>query len=196
MQTLLIEDSPARLIQNMTEDEFFEFCQRNKHFRIERSANGEVTIMPPAGFESGNRNAGLIGQLWMWTEGITSGRAVDSNTGFTLPNGSVRSPDAAWISNERLAALSAHDLERFPHVCPEFVIELLSPSDSLPDAKDKMAEWIDNGAVLGWLIDPKRRQVHIYEAGKEPVVLDAPQELRATGPVEGFTLKLTRLLKR
>ena len=148
---------------DMSRDQFFQFCQLNRDLRIERNAEGSIAVMAPAGGETGARN-GLLGTaLHRWAEQDGEGVAFGSSTGFELPNGAVRAPDAAWVLRNRLARLSPEDKERFLPLCPDFVIELLSPSDSRA-ARRKMEEYRANGARLGWLIDPARRQVAIYRA--------------------------------
>jgi len=178
----------------MSDDEFFEFCQRNDDLRIERTAEGEIIVMPPAGSQTSHRNLGIAAQLWDWAEEDGRGQAYDSSAGFTLPNGAVRSPDASWISNERIESISEREIEKFAHVCPEFVIELVSPSDSLPELQRKMQEWIENGAQLAWLIDPFQRLILEYTSGAVRTS-DAPDEMVGTGQVEGFRLNLRKIWK-
>ncbi len=149
---------------DMSREQFFQFCQLNRDVRIERNAEGSIAVMTPAGGETGARNGLLFGALYRWAEEDGTGVAFDSSTGFELPNGAVRAPDAAWVLRSRLAGLSPEDKERFLPLCPDFVIELLSPSDSRAAARRKMEEYRANGARLGWLIDPARRQVAIYRA--------------------------------
>ena len=148
----------------MSRERFFEFCQLNRDVRIERNAEGSIAVMAPTGGETGARNGLVFAALHRWAEQDGSGVAFDSSTGFELPNGAVRSPDAAWVLRSRLAKLSAEDKERFLPLCPDFVIELLSPSDSRTALQRKMEEYRANGARLGWLIDPARRQVTIHRA--------------------------------
>src|SRR4028119_1419267 len=149
-----------RPVIDLTDDQFFEFCQINRDLRIERTATGELLIMPPTGTETGGRNFNLIGQLWAWVNQDGTGIGFDSSTGFKLPNGAERSPDAAWVKLERWNALTAEQQKKFAPICPEFVVELRSPSDNLEPLKTKMQEYIDNGALLGWLLDRKNRQVY------------------------------------
>src|SRR5690348_4751962 len=139
---------PDRL--RMSEDDFFEFCGANRDLRIERTAKGDILIMPPAGIETGDSNAEIITQVRIWAKRDGTGRAVDSNTGFTLPNGAVRSPEAAWILKTRLKTLPKSERKRFGHICPDFVIELKSLSDTVSSLQAKMEEYIQNGARLGW----------------------------------------------
>src|SRR5262249_4391081 len=150
---------PAR---PMTGDELFEFCSANAELQIERSADGEIIIMPPTGAETGRRNAEITAQLVTWAKRDGRGVAFDSSTGFLLPNGAERSPDAAWVARRRWDALTAEERERFAPLCPDFVLELRSPNDALEDMKTKMVEYMACGARLGWLIDPEERRVHVY----------------------------------
>lgn len=173
-----------------TENQFFEFCALNRDVRIERNARGEVTIMPPAGWASANRNARITSQLVTWAERDGSGAAADSSAGYMLPNTAVREPDASWISNARLATVPAEQKERFLPLCPDFVVELRSPSDRLPILQAKMAEYMANGARLGWLIDPANRQVFVYRQGHEAERLDAPDRLSGDPPMAGFELRM------
>ena len=147
---------------DMSREQFFQFCQLNRDVRIERNAEGSIAVMTPAGGETGARGLLLSAALYRWAEEDGTGVAFDSSTGFELPNGAMRAPDAAWVLRDRLARLSPEDKERFLPLCPDFVIELLSPSDSRAAARRKMEEYRANGARLGWLIDPARRQVAIY----------------------------------
>ena len=147
---------------DMSREQFFQLCQLNRDVRIERNAEGSIAVMTPAGGETGARSGLLFAALYRWAEEDGTGVAFDSSTGFELPNGAVRAPDAAWVLRRRLARLSPEDKERFLPLCPDFVIELLSPSDSRATARRKMEEYRANGARLGWLVDPARRQVAIY----------------------------------
>src|SRR5271156_7109864 len=140
----------------MTDEELMRFCAANDLLRVERDANGEILVMTPAGNNTGRKNAYLIQVLGTWSDADGRGYAFDSNTGFTLPDGSMRSPDAAWVEAYRWDALSEADKNRFSPICPDFIIELRSPSDNLPDLEAKMDLWIANGAQMAWLIDPDR----------------------------------------
>jgi Uma2 family endonuclease len=175
---------------DMTDDQFFQLCQNNRELRFERNANGELIIMSPAGGETGNRNGRLNQQLFNWTDADGTGIAFDSSTGFKLPNGADRSPDASWIKLERWDALTDEEKRKFPPICPDFVIELLSPSDSLKTTQEKMQEYIDNGVRLGILINRKSRQVEIYRPGKEVEVLDSPTTVSGEEVLKGFVLNL------
>ena len=175
---------------DMTDDQFFQLCQNNRELRFERNANGELIIMSPAGGETGNRNGRLNQQLFNWTDADGTGIAFDSSTGFKLPNGADRSPDASWIKLERWDALTDEEKQNFPPICPDFVIELLSPSDSLKTTQEKMKEYIDNGVRLGILINRKSRQVEIYRPGKEVEVLESPATVSGEDVLNGFVLNL------
>jgi Uma2 family endonuclease len=177
-------------IIKLTDEQFFQLCQDNETLRFERNATGELIIMPPAGGETGNRNAGLTAQLWMWNELNKLGKVFDSSTGFKLPNGADRSPDAAWVKLERWDALTQDQKIKFPPLCPDFVVELLSPSDSLKVTQEKMQEYINNGTRLGWLINRKTRQVEIYRIGQDIEVLENPVTLLGEDVLPGFVLNL------
>jgi Uma2 family endonuclease len=174
----------------MTDEQFFQLCQNNRELRFERNANGELIIMPPTGGETGNRNGRLNQQLFNWTDADGTGIAFDSSTCFKLPNGADRSPDASWIKLERWDALTDEEKQKFPPICPDFIIELLSPSDSLKTTQEKMKEYIDNGVRLGILINRKSRQVEIYRPGKEVEVLNSPATVSGEDVLKGFVLNL------
>jgi Uma2 family endonuclease len=170
--------------------EFFEFCERNPELRIERQASGEIVIMPPAGFETGFRNNEVSRQLGNWAVVDGRGVALDPNTEYVLPNGAALSPDASWVLKSRLAKFSKEQLNRFPRLCPDFVVELTSPTDRLSRVKAKMREWIENGAQLGWLIDADRRTIYVYCPEREPEELVDLDKIAGERPVEGFVLEL------
>ena len=180
---------------HMDDERFSKFCALNDDLRIERTAKGEIILMPPAHSDTGNRNADITTDLGMWTRADDTGRFYDSSTGFKLPNGALRAPDAAWISNSRLEALTQEERSGFYSICPDFVIELRSSSDSLSMLQDKMQEYMDNGARLGWLIDPMSspERVHIYRPQAEPRILDEPNEISGEPELPGFTLNLRRI---
>lgn len=178
---------------NMTDDQLFDFCQLNKDFRIERKANREIVIMSPTGSETEERNFDLIGQLWLWTKQDGTGVGFGSSGDFTLPNGAVRSPDAAWIKKTRWEAIPAELRRKFAPICPEFVVELRSESDSLKDLQEKMLEYINNGALLGWLIDRKERRVYIYRPETAVEELDNPSTLSGEDILSGFVLNLSSI---
>ena len=176
-----------------TEDQFYEFCRINRELRIERNAEGGVAIMGPAGWETAEKNAEITFQLKGWATGNGTGRAADSSAGYLLPNGAIRSPDASWVSNERLASVAPEQRSKFLPLCPDFVIELRSPTDGLGMLQEKMAEYLANGAKLGWLIDPVNRQVFVYRPGTEVETLDAPDRVSGHPVLEGFQLDLGKV---
>ena len=180
---------------DMSREQFFQFCQLNRDVRIERNAEGSIAVMTPAGGETGARGLLLSAALYRWAEEDGTGVAFDSSTGFELPNGAVRAPDAAWVLRNRLARLSPEDKQRFLPLCPDFVIELLSPSDSRAAAQRKMEEYRANGARLGWLIDPARRQVAIYRADGSLEQRTEPDLVTGETVLPGFSLDLAGVWK-
>jgi Uma2 family endonuclease len=178
---------------NLTDDQLFELCQLNRDWRIEYTAQGELIVMPPTGGETSNRNAELTYQVQAWTRRDQAGVAFDSSGGFKLPNGATRSPDAAWVRRSRLAGLTREQKQKFLPLCPDFVIELRSPTDNLQAVLDKMQEYLDNGAQLGWLLDPLTRRVHVYLPQRPPEILDAPNTLSADPLLPGFVLDLRKI---
>jgi Uma2 family endonuclease len=175
---------------DMSDEQFFEFCRLNRDWRIERTAEGDLIIMAPAGGETGTRNAFLTTFLTNWALQDGTGVPFDSSTGFNLPNGATRSPDVAWVKRSRLAPLTPEQKRQFLPLCPDFVIELRSPSDRLKTIQDKMQEYIDNGAQLGWLIDPLDRRVYIYRPDAEVECLDNPATVTGNPELPGFVLDL------
>jgi Uma2 family endonuclease len=178
---------------NLTDDQLFELCQLNRDWRIEYTAQGELIVMPPTGGEASNRNAELTYQVQAWTRRDQAGVAFDSSGGFKLPNGATRSPDAAWVRRSRLAGLTREQKQKFLPLCPDFVIELRSPTDNLQAVLDKMQEYLDNGAQLGWLLDPVTRRVHVYVPQRPPEILDAPNTLSPDPLLPGFVLDLRKI---
>jgi len=178
----------------MTDEEFFDFCQANAELNIERNAQREIIIMSPTGSLSGNFNSIINAQLHIWNEMVRAGIVFDSSTGFTLPDGSVLSPDASWLSTAKWQALSDTDKRRFAPVCPEFVVELKSDSDQLADLQQKMESWLKNGALLGWLIVKEEEKVYIHRAGKSMLAHQGfDLDLSADPVLPGFGLKLSKL---
>ncbi|HEY9637378.1 MAG TPA: Uma2 family endonuclease [Coleofasciculaceae cyanobacterium] len=177
----------------LTDEQFYQLCQDNETLRFERNSKGELIIMPPTGGETSNRNAGLTAQIWVWNEQTQLGKVFDSSGGFKLPNGADRSPDASWVKLERWNALTPEQKTKFAPLCPDFVVELLSPSDSLKDTQEKMKEYRDNGARLGWLINRKSRQVEIYRQGQDVEVLENPVTLSGEDVLPGFALYLASI---
>jgi Uma2 family endonuclease len=181
------------VLPQLSSEQLFELCQINPELRIERTAQGEIIIMPPTGGETGNRNAVITTQLTIWSWEDDTGVSFDSSTGFDLPDGATRSPDAAWVRKSRLKDLSAEQKEKFLSLCPDFVVEIRSPSDSLRILKDKMEEYIANGAELGWLIDTKQQKVLIYRPDQPVEELDKPLQLSGDPLLPNFYLNLERV---
>lgn len=195
MTQIAISSSPVPLTLQMgslqlSDDELFELCARNPELRIERTSEGDLIVMTPAGGASGHRNAEIVGALRNWALSDGSGVVFDSSTGFLLPNGAMRAPDAAWVLRSRLASLSPEAKERFLPLCPDFAVELRSPSDRLDDLRAKMEEYRDNGVRLGWLLDPQERRVHVYRPATEPEVLAKATEVSGDPELPGFRLDL------
>jgi len=174
----------------LSDEEFFDFCMKNPDLHIERYANGEIVIMPPAGMETGYRNSDVSSQLRVWAKADGRGVSFDSSAEFILPNGAAFAPDASWILKSRLASLTKEEKTRFGQLCPDFIIELKSPSDRLSSLKAKMEQWIANGVRLGWLIIPERRMVYVYRQGSPAEELSGPDFLAGEEPVAGFRLEL------
>ncbi len=181
-------------IVQLTDDAFYALCRANPDIKFERTAKGELIVMPPTGGESGSRNRKLTQRLGNWTDEAQTGEAFDSSTMFQLPNGAYRSPDAAWIVLARWEALSTKEREIFPPICPDFVVELRSPSDSLKTLQNKMQEYKDNGARLGWLLNPQGQQVEIYRQGQDKEVVSSPTSLSGEEVLPGFVLDLRGIL--
>ncbi|AFY45952.1 hypothetical protein Nos7524_0025 [Nostoc sp. PCC 7524] len=178
----------------MTDEQFFDFCQVNRDLHIEMNQFGEISIMPPTGSETGNRELNIALQLGVWTEKDGTGIAFSSSTGFTLSTGAKRSPDASWMKLERWNALSLEQQQVFAPICPDFVIELRSPSDNLQPLKDKMAEYMQEpGVQLGFLIDRKHRRVYIYHPHQPEECLENPETVSGETVLPGFILKMSKI---
>lgn len=177
-----------------TAADFELFAAENPDLRLEMTKEGEMIIMMAAGPVSSNRNLKLTARLFIWTESNNSGIAFDSSAGFTLPNGAERSPDASWIRLDRWESLTTEEKETFSPICPDFVAELRSKTDRLKTLQAKMEEYIECGAQLGWLIDPKEKKVHVYRPGVPVEVLDDPKEISGEPVLKGFTLKLEGII--
>jgi len=177
-------------VVNLTDDQFFEFCQINRDLRIERTATGELLIMPPTGSETGGSNFELAVQFGNWVKLDGTGKGFDSSTGFTLPNGATISPDISWVKLERWNALSKQQRTKFAPISPDFVVELRSSSDSVSALQNKMQQYIDNGVKLGWLLDRKNRRVYVYRPGVPVERLDNPETVSGDPELPGFVLKL------
>jgi Uma2 family endonuclease len=185
-----IQLSPAVAL---TPDQFFELCQQNREMRFERTAQGELIVMPPSAGETGAQNFSILGQLYIWVEQKKKGKGFDSSAGFTLPNGATRSPDVSWVSDERLTNVTPEQMKKFPPVCPDFLVEVMSPTDSLQATKDKMVEYMANGARLGWLIHPDKKQVYVYRPQQPVQSLDNPKTVSGDPELPGFVLDLQRV---
>lgn len=184
-----------RPLYAMTPDEFYQFCALNPDLNVELTEEGEVVLMSPSGGATGNRNAYILSTLWQWAKENGQGVVFDSSAGFTLPNKAVRAPDASWVRRERWAALTPEQRERFAPLCPDFVVELASPTDRLVDLQAKMDEYMVNGAQLGWLIVPETRGVFVYRPGEETTHLSDAESLTGAPVLPGFTLDLLPIWK-
>jgi Uma2 family endonuclease len=177
-------------ICQITEEQFYQLCQKNSQLKLERSPQGQIIIIPPTGGETGKINAKLISRFVIWNEANNLGEVFDSSTCFKLPNGANRSPDISFIIASRWNSLTSEEKEKFPPLAPDFVLELLSPSDILLETKIKMLEYIDNGVRLGWLINRKQRQVEIYRANGDLEILNSPNTLSGEDVLLNFSLYL------
>ncbi|MEB3150753.1 MAG: Uma2 family endonuclease [Sphaerospermopsis sp.] len=178
----------------MTDEQFFDFCQINRNLRIERNKFGEISIMSPAGSETGNREINILGQLWVWTEKDGTGIAFSSSTGFKLSTSAERSPDASWIKLERWNTLTSEQQKKFAPICPDFIIELRSASDNLQPLKEKMMEYMEEpGIQLGLLIDRKHRRVYIYRPGQPEECLENPETVNCDPILPGFVLNMAKI---
>jgi len=190
-------NAPATLVldseDRLTDEAYYAFCAANPELNVERTPEGEIVIVPPAGGESDFRNVSVIIALGRWARLDGRGKAFGSSVQFMLPDGSGLSPDAAWVSNERLAVLSKQERRQFPRLVPEFVVEVLSPGDRLPAAQKKTRLWAANEVELGWLIDGDNRRVHVYRGSAEPRLVSDADSIAGEGPVEGFVLPLEEI---
>ncbi|MFB2977660.1 Uma2 family endonuclease [Microseira sp. BLCC-F43] len=178
----------------LTDEQFERICRANRNLKLERTAKGELVIMALTGGETGRRNLRLTGQLWFWNQQSNLGEGFDSSTGFRLPNGAIRSPDAAWVRLDRWQALTSEQRKKFVPLCPDFVVELASPSDELEDIREKMLEYLANGLRLGWLIDPSTQTVEIYRPNQPVEILNQPATLSGENILPEFVLNLTGIL--
>ncbi|MBC7389011.1 MAG: Uma2 family endonuclease [Opitutaceae bacterium] len=178
---------------SFTDEEFFMFCQDNDTLRFERSADQQIIVMAPTGLDTSFKNSDLNYELVSWNRRTKLGYVFDSNAGFTLPNNAVRSPDAAWVKKERYEALDLFERQRFSHICPDFVIELQSLSDTIKHLQEKMVEYIDNGCQLGWLISPDLKKVFIYKPGSKIIESPFDSPLSGENVLPGFLLDLSKI---
>ena len=183
----------TRPVIDMDDEQFFQFCQLNRDLRIERTAEGDIIIMAPEAGSCGRGGSELVFLFEQWARRDGSGQVFASSTGFNLPNGATRSPDVAWVRNERLETLSEQEWEKLLPLCPDFVLELRSPSDTLRRVERKMEEYCQNGAQLGWLLDPVSKKVHIYRRDAAPEILDNPAIVSGEPLLRGFTLDLQKI---
>lgn len=181
------------ILRKLSEQDFYELCQANPDLRIELTKEGDLLLMPPTGGETGGSNFNLNGEFHAWVKFDKRGKGFDSSTGFTLPNGAKRSPDLAWVRRERWEALTPEQRRIFPPLCPDFVVELRSVSDSISQLQEKMQEYMENGAQLGWLIDTKERQVHVYRQNQPVEILDDPASVSGEPLLTGFTLLMKEI---
>jgi Uma2 family endonuclease len=188
-----VDLSALMILPEMSAEQFYEFCRCNADLRIERSAQGEVIVMPPTFADTGNRNNKLSYQVTRWAEENESGEVFDSSAGFTLPNGAMRSPDISWIQLDRWNALTVAQQASFAPICPDFVIELRSGSDSFKGLQEKMREYIENGAVLGLLVDRKNKNVYCYRADGSVGLLHNPPTVSCETELPGLTLQMAKI---
>ncbi len=186
--------SPLQLTINLTDAQFWQLCQQNREYRFEMNDRGDLIIMSPTGSDTGRRNIKITTQLEIWNSKYKLGIAFDSSTGFKLPNGAKRSPDASWIELTRWNSLTTEEQEQFAPICPDFVVELRSKTDGLKPLQEKMQEYLDNGAKLGWLIDRQNQQVEIYRCNQQVEIMKAPSSLSGEKVLPNFTLDLTEIL--
>ena len=178
----------------LTDEQFEQICNNNRDLKFERTAKGNLVVMSLTGGDTGERNAELNGQLWLWNRQARLGHLYDSSTGFRLPNGAIRSPDAAWVSQGRWEALTPEQRQKWVPLCPDFVVELKSASDDIEDLRLKMQEYLDNGLRLGWLIDPETQTVEVYRVNQPVEILSNPTEISAEHIMPGFVLSLAGIL--
>jgi len=185
---------PAKIVPSarLSDDEFLAFCAANEPYQFEINEKGEILVMTPSRPRGGNLEGYVFRELDLWAERAGRGLAVNSNTIFGLPDTSLRMPDAAWISSELWNSLTPDEQEKLPHFCPEFIVEVRSPSDRAATVERKMGKWIANGAQLAWLIDPIRKLAIVYRPGLAPETIVRPEFLEGEGPVAGFRLKMER----
>jgi Uma2 family endonuclease len=184
---------PSTLKLTISHEQFVQLAWVNQNLQLERTATGELIVMPPTGSDTGNKNADILGQLWLWNRQTQLGQIFDSSSGFHLPNGADRSPDVSWIGQDRWDTLTPEEKSGFAPLCPDFVLELRSKHDSLESLQQKMQEYQENGAKLGWLIDRSRKKVEIYRPKKSVEVQNSPNSLSGKDILPGFTLDLSEI---
>ena len=184
---------PSTLKLTISHEQFVQLAWVNQNLQLERTATGELIVMPPTGSDTGNKNADILGQLWLWNRQTQLGQIFDSSSSFHLPNGADRSPDVSWIDQDRWDTLTPEEKSGFAPLCPDFVLELRSKHDSLESLQQKMQEYQENGAKLGWLIDRSRKKVEIYRPKKSVEVQNSPDSLSGEDILPGFTLDLSEI---
>ncbi len=187
-------DAPLQLAIALTDEQFWQLCQRNREYRFEANSQGDLIIMSPTGSDTGRRNSEIIVQLGVWNKLAKSGIVFDSSTGFILPNGAKRSPDASWVELSRWNSLTVDEQEKFAPICPDLVVELRSKTDALKPLQAKMSEYIANGAKLGWLIDRQNQQVEVYRVNQQVEIVQSPNSLSGEEVLANFTLDLGEIL--
>ncbi|MDJ1182988.1 Uma2 family endonuclease [Roseofilum casamattae] len=191
--TLLLE-LPKTIKLRVTQEQFEALAATNRELQLERTAEGELIVNPPTGWKTGEQNSCISGELYLWWRNAAQpGKVFDSSTGFILPNGANRAPDASWVSPERCHALTEEKKGAFARICPDFVVELRSNSDTMQSLREKMQEYMENGARLGWLINPKTKTVEVYRVGLDVEILSNPTELSGAEILSGFVLDLRRV---
>ncbi len=190
METISIQTKSA----NLTEEQFFMLCSENKEIRFERDKHKNIIIMAPTGTLTSYYHSDFLTELNNWNKKNKLGYCFDSSGGFTLPNGAMRNPDAAWITKERWEKIPLEDKKRFAHICPDFIIEVLSETDSLNQLKEKMSEWLENGCRLGWLIDLEHKTTYIYKPGREIIQQTFEDNLKGEDVLPEFVLKLNEII--
>jgi Uma2 family endonuclease len=183
----------GKILRRISYEQFYEFCLDNPELRIEMTRKGEIIVMPPTFSETGSKNFNLLVKFGIWAEKDGTGKGFDSSTGFVLPNGAIRSPDLSWIKLERWSSLTVEQREKFAHICPDFVVELRSESDSLKKLQAKMTEYIENGTSLGWLIDVKSKKVYVYQPNTQVQISDKPAEVSGESVLQGFVLRMDEI---
>lgn len=190
----LLDGAAELRLRRMTEDDFWEFCQRNPDVRAEREADGTVILMAPSGSDTDSSNAELTIDLGTWNRSLpTPGKVFGPSAGFTLPNGATRAPDASWIAHDRWAAVPVALRDKFAPICPDFVVEVLSPSDTVAETRRKMEEYIANGARLAWMIDRKNHRVHVFRPGEDEHTIDTPSRMTGDPELTGLSVDMSRI---
>jgi Uma2 family endonuclease len=193
----MVSSVPIRIPKSLrvTDEQFLQFVKANPELRLERTATGELIAMPPTGSENGNYNSELTTDVTLWNRQYATGKVFDSSTGFRLPNGAIRSPDVAWVASDRWKALTPDQRQGFAPLCPDFVIELLSETDTLEDIQTKMREYIENGCRLGWLIQPKTQTVEIYRPNQPVETVSFSTPLSGEDLLPGLVLHLPSIFQ-